>query len=252
MIKQRMQFAIVAAFVAAVSGCASPIPIGTSAPSESVASYKRIGVVSITAQVFWRVQQKAFGVDRENIDAAAWGIDTEYEQQLARGLAAIGGFEAVQGRYPRSELYRLAYTSDGITWEAMKEPIRSYCDENRVNAVLVAMAAYSRDFASGTHQRITGAGLVSGRHGSALHLVTILTLADCRSLAPIASRGLAPLRDGTGAQVLRASPAVAAPRELTEAPLSQLTHAQRAAIKASLVEMPKDSWEPTLRAVLGR
>lgn len=164
----------------------------------------------------------------------------------------MGGFEAVQGSYSRSEFFRLGYTEQGFDWQGLKEPIRKYCDDNRVNAVLTAFAAYSGDFATGTHQRISGAGFIGGFRGAALHLVTMIGLADCQSTNIVAARGLAPLRDGSRGQVLKASPAVAVPKNLAKTELNQLSEQQLATIKMNLIEMPRHSWGPTLSAIFGR
>ena len=60
------------------------------------------------------------------------------------------------------------------------------------------------------------------------------------------------MRDGLPGQILRASPVMLVPVEIARAPLEQLTEAQIAMIKSNLVELPKKSWEPTLRAIFGK
>ncbi len=199
------------------SGCASTP--NTAAP-ELLAGYKRIGVVSITTQTF--------------------------------------GFEVVAGAYSRPEFSRLAYQDGGFNWDALEGPIKDYCAKNQVNAILVAVAAYGQDFTSNSHQRLGGAGFfVSGtnihvRGRGYLHLITIVALVDCQTAKPVATRGLASLRDGLPGQILRASPLMLVPVEIARAPLEQLTEAQIAMIKSNLVELPKKSWEPTLRTIFGK
>jgi hypothetical protein len=241
--------------IAAVcAGCTS-IPINTTAPPEALARYKRIGVVSITTQTFSRVYEGLLSVEREQIDSSSWDIDSKYEQQIATELSSMGGFEAVRGTYSRSEFFRLGYDKSGLNWDALEGPSRNYCGETKVDAILVALAGYSGDFMAGTHQRISGAGFISRFHAqnlSYLHLITIVALVDCQSAKPVAARGLASLRDGMPFQILRASPVMAAPKEVARAPLLQLTDQQIAAIKNNLVDLPRKSWAPTLSAIFGK
>ncbi len=237
------------------SGCASTP--NTAAP-ELLAGYKRIGVVSITTQTFSRVYGGLLSVEREQIDSSSWDIDSTYERQIATELSALGGFEVVAGAYSRPEFSRLAYQDGGFNWDALEGPIKDYCAKNQVNAILVAVAAYGQDFTSNSHQRLGGAGFfVSGtnihvRGRGYLHLITIVALVDCQTAKPVATRGLASLRDGLPGQILRASPLMLVPVEIARAPLEQLTEAQIAMIKSNLVELPKKSWEPTLRTIFGK
>jgi hypothetical protein len=243
---------IVLVLVAAVcAGCAS---VPKTAPPEALASYKRIGLVSITVQSFSRVYGGLFGAEREQIDSSSWDIDSRYEQQMAAELSAIGGFEPVQVAYSRSEFARLAYQGQNLDWDALGFQTKDYCAKNQVDAVLVAFMAYGEDFMGNTHQRLGGAGfLASGVTSQGyLYLITIVALVDCKTAKPAAYRGLASAKDGLPGQILRASPAMIAPFEIARAPLKQLTEAQVAALKNNLIELPKKSWSPTLRVLLGR
>jgi len=236
------------------AGCAS-VPINTTAPPEALARFKRIGVVSITAQTFSRVYEGLLSVEREQIDSSSWDVDSTYERQIATELSSLGGFEAVHGTYSRLEFFRLGYDKSGLNWDALESPFRTYCGETKVDAILVALASYSGDFIAGTHQRISGAGFISRFHAqnlSYLHLITIVALVDCQSAKPVATRGLSSLRDGMSGQILRASPVMAAPKEIARAPLKELTDQQIVAIKNNLVELPRKSWAPTLRAIFGK
>ena len=207
----------------------------------------------MTVQAFSRVNEGLFSVDREQIDSSSWDIDAKYEQQIVTELSSIGGFEAVQAASPQSEFFRLGYDKSGFSWDALESPIRNYCRENRADAILVVFAAYSGDFMSGTHQRISGAGFIVGVSARAyLHLISMVGLVDCQSAKPVAARGLASSRDGTSGQILRASPVMGAPVEIARAPLKQLTDPQISAIKNNLVELPRIAWAPTLRAILGK
>ena len=207
----------------------------------------------MTAQVFSRVDEGLFSVAREQIDSSSWDIDAKYEQQIATELTSIGGFEAVQAASSRSEFFLRGYDKSGFNWDGLESPIRNYCRENRADAILVVFAAYGGDFMGGTHQRISGAGFIVGVSARAyLHLISMVGLVDCQSTKPVAARGLASLRDGASGQILRASPVMAAPVEIARAPLKQLTDVQIAAIKNNLVGLPRRSWAPTLRALLGK
>src|SRR6267154_4493243 len=98
------------------AGCAS-VPINTTTPPEALARFKRIGVVSITAQTFSRVYAGLLSVEREQIDSSSWDIDSTYERQIATELSALGGFEVVAGAYSRPEFSRLAYQDGGFNWD---------------------------------------------------------------------------------------------------------------------------------------
>ncbi len=224
----------VALIIAICAGCASTP--NTAAP-ELVSSYKRIGVVSITAQVFSRqyVGFTMFGNELEQIDSSSWDIDSKYEQQIATELSSLGGFEVVQGAYSRPEFLHLTDQNRGPNWDAVEIPIKGYCAKNQVGAILATFAVNGRDFIGGTNQSLRGAGFyVRGTNAqSYLHLISGVALVDCQT-------------------ILRASPLKAAPLEVARAPLKQLTEAQVATIRSELVELPKKSWAPTLRAIFGK
>jgi hypothetical protein len=253
---QRPTTTTLAALVIVVCfGCASTPD--TVAP-DVLAGYKRIGVVSITAQTFSRVYAGLLSVEREQIDSSSWDIDSTYERQIATELSALGGFEVVAGAYSRPEFSRLGFQDGGVNWDALESPIKDYCAKNQVNAILAAVKAYGNDFISNSHQRLDGAGFFASgtnfhvRGRGFLLLITIVALVDCQTARPVATRGLASLRDGLPGQILRASPVISVPQEIARAPLKQLTEAQIAMIKDNLVELPKKSWEPTLRAIFGK
>ena len=246
---------LTALVIAVCSGCASTP--NTAAP-ELLAGYKRIGVVSITAQTFSRVYAGLLSGEREQIDSSSWDVDSAYERQIATELSALGGFEVVAGTYSRPEFSRLVYQDDGFNWDALETPIKDYCARNQANAVLAAVKAYGQDFMSNSHQRLGGAGFFASgtnfhvRGRGYLHLITIVALVDCQTAKPVAARGLALLRDGLPGQILRTSPVMSVPVEIARAPLKDLTEAQIAMTKSNLVELPKKSWEPTLRAIFGK
>lgn len=253
---QRPTTTVLAALaMVACSGCTS---IPNTAGPELLAGYKRIGVVSITAQTFSRVYAGLLSVEREQIDSSSWDVDSAYERQIATDLSTLGGFEVAAGTYSRPEFSRLVYQDGGFKWDALESPTKDYCAKNQVNAILVAVAAYGQDFMSNSHQRLEGAGFFASgtnfhvRGRGYLHLITIVALVDCQTAKPVAARGLASLRDGLPGQILRASPVTLVPVELARAPLKQLTEAQIAMIQGNLVELPKKSWEPTLRAIFGK
>jgi len=195
-----------------------------------------------------------FGNELEQIDSSSWDIDSKYEQQIATELSSLGGFEVVQGAYSRPEFLHLTDQNRGPNWNAVEIPIKGYCAKNQVGAILATFAVNGPDFIGGTNQFLRGAGFyVRGTNAqSYLHLISGVALVDCQTAKPIAVRGLASLRDGFPGQILRASPLKAAPLEVARAPLKQLTEAQVATIRSELVELPKKSWAPTLRAIFGK
>jgi hypothetical protein len=87
---------------------------------------------------------------------------------------------------------------------------------------------------------------------SYLHVITIVALFDCQSAKPVAGRGLSSRRDGEAYQILHASPVVLVRTEYGRTPLEQLTDPQIKEITNNLINLPRRSWEPTLRAIFGK
>jgi hypothetical protein len=112
----------------------------------------------------------------------------------------------------------------------------------------------SEDFVTGTNQIIRGAGfysraMVGSTHVSVLHLLGVVVLIDGRTGVPIASTFLARSHEGRADTVARASPMLIVPSDLSRARLAELGDARAADIRRWLIDLPRDAWEPTLRAL---
>jgi len=252
-----------AIIVALCAGCASA---PRTASPETISNYKRIGVVSVTAQTFslQHVGLTVFGNELETIDSSSWDVDAKYEEQVAKQLSTLGGFEVVTAPYPRQDFLRVndlngpwdAPAFRGPNWGAVEKTIKDYCTKNQVGAILAVIAVDSPDFIGSTNQRIRGAGLYTRGFGASkraiLHVIAGVALVDCQTARPVAIRGLASMQEGFPGQILRASPIRPMPVDLSRAPLGQLTEPQLTTIKQALILLPEDAWPPTLHAVFGR
>lgn len=255
---------ITALFAIAICvGCAST---PRTLEPEAATDYKRIGVVSVTAQKFSRrhVGTTVFGNEAEQIDSSSWDIDSKYQRQIAGELSA-GGFEVVQGVYSRQEFLRVndlngpwdAPAFHGPNWGAIEKPIRAYCTENQVHAIAMVFAVSGPDFIGGTNQSMRGAGIYTRGFGSStrhsvLHLISGVALIDCRMAKPVAVRGLATSQAGSPGQILRASPIASISAVISRMPLDQLSEEQLGSIRNLLANLPAGAWSPTVRALLGR
>lgn len=245
------------------AGCASTPRTAT---PETTSRYKRIGVVSVTAQSFSRkhVGFTVFGNELETIDSSSWDIDAKYEEQISKQLLALGGFEVVRVPFSRQDFLRIndlngpwdAPAFRTPNWGAVEKAIKEYCAKNNVGAILVTFVVESPDFLGSSNQRIRGAGLytrgVTNSMLAVLHLISEVALVDCQTAQPVAIRGLATTQDGFPGQILRAFPTKPIPVELARAPMSQLTESQVATLKQTLILLPEDAWAPTIFAVFGR
>ena len=252
-----------AIIVALCAGCASTPRTAT---SETTASYKRIGVVSVTAQAFSRkhVGLTVFGNELEKIDSSSWDVDAKYEEQISKQLSTLGGFEVVRAPYSRQEFLHIndlngpwdAPAFRTPNWGAVEKTIKDYCAKNQVGAIVATFAVEAPDFIGSSNQYIRGAGLYTRGFGNStravLHLISGVALVDCQTARPVAIRGLASTQEGFPGQILRASPIKPMPVDLSRAPLGQLTEPQLATIKQALILLPEDAWAPTLYAVFGR
>jgi hypothetical protein len=252
---QRFATTLAATLIIAVcAGCASAP--STPAPNAS-SSYKRIGIVSIMAQTYTRlyVGLTVFNNELEKVDISSWDLDTEYERQGVAALSALGGFEAVQGAYSRKEFAGLGEGGSAPKWEAVVGPAKEYCAKNQVDAIVIAFPGATSDFIGRSNQSWQGTGSYLRFAGqSYFHVVARVALLDCRTTQPAEVRDFGTLRGSAFIPGSTASdgPIKSASPELTRPPFKQLTEAQVAAIKSTLVDLPKSTWTPALRALLGK
>lgn len=253
-------------FAIVITGCATSTPKAVS--SEALPNIKRVGVVSVAAQVFNRqhVGLTMFGNETEKLDISAWGLDAKYGQQLSRELSDVGGYEVVNGAYSSADFLHIndlngpweAPAFTGPNWGAIEKPIKSYCAQHQVGAIVMAYALTSHDFLARTNQSIRGAGMYTrgGLVGdilmSYLHLMSGVALVDCKTAKPFAVRTLASSQDASGSSMVRSYPLKQIPSELSRTHLDQLTPTQIAALQDMLTELPKNAWKATVRSLFGK
>ena len=212
------------------------------AAPESLASIRKVAVISLAGHEFHRryTGATAFGNEYEKQDISAWKIDDEYEAQLGAALAGVARFEPVRVPYERKGFYRL-YEQRRPDWSAVEEEAKSVASRHAVDAILVVVRRESPDFLAGTNQHFQGAGFYSRGMGtttavSVMHLVASVALIDGRTGKPLVVRDLAPLQK--------------VPPEMARARLAELGPERVAELRAALAALPRDAWEPTLRAML--
>ena len=222
-----------------LGGCAAT---PQKAAPESLASIRKVAVVSLAGHEFHRRYTGAtvFGNEYEKQDISAWRIDDEYEAQIGAALAGVAPFEAVRVPAERKGFYRL-YEQRRPDWSAVEAEAKSLASRHSVDAILVVVRRESEDFLAGTNQHFQGAGFYARGTGSAtpvsvMHLVASVALIDGRTGKPLAVRDLVPLE--------KVPPAVARTR------LAELGPERMAELRAALAALPRDAWEPTLRAML--
>jgi hypothetical protein len=212
------------------------------AAPESLASIRKVAVLSLTGHEFHRRYTAAtvFGNEYEKQDISAWKIDDEYEAQLGAALAGVAQLEPVRMPYERKGFYRL-YEQRRPDWSAIEDEAKSVAARHAVDALLVVVRRESPDFLAGTNQHLQGAGFYARGTGSAtpvsvMHLVASVALIDGRTGKPLAVRDLVPLEK--------------VPPQVARARLAELGPERVAELRAALAALPRDAWEPTLRAML--
>lgn len=212
------------------------------AAPESLASIRKVAVISLTGHEFHRRYTGAtvFGNEYEKQDISAWKIDDEYEAQIGAALAGVARFEPVRVPYERKSFYRL-YEQRRPDWSAVEEEAKSLASRHAVDALLVVVRRESQDFLAGTNQHFQGAGFYARGTGAAtpvsvMHLVASVALIDGRTGKPLAVRDLVPLQK--------------VPPEVARTRLTELGPERVAELRAALAALPRDAWEPTLREML--
>lgn len=231
--------AVSLAVLVTLAGCA-----GTpqKAAPEALAGIRKVAVVSLAGHEFHRryTGLTAFGNEYEKQDITAWQIDEEYEAQLGAALSGLERFEPVRVSYERKGFYRL-YEQRKPDWSAVEGEAKAFASTHSVDAILVVVRRESQDFLAGTNQYFQGAGFYSRGLGSTtpvsvMHLVASVALIDGKTGKPLAVKDLVPLQK--------------VPPELARTKLAELGPERVAALRAELAALPRDAWEPTLRAML--
>lgn len=257
--KNVIQLFFIAYLSSFLTGCATqnePISQGVSQ------RIKRLAVVSVTAQVFTRkyTGMTVFGNEKDEQDISSWQVDAQYEDQIAAEITRIRGVPPVAAPYhvadfmPVNKMPGIFLTSmyNGANWEAIESSTKAYCAKHTLDAVLLVAQTSVPDFFSGTNQVLSGAGFyVRGpiRGVSVMHLMSKLALLDCQSGKPLAVRMLARnQRPGFGSG-MRSSPYQTAPEEISRMPTSAWTPEIRQKIRADLIQLPVQSWGPTIQSL---
>jgi hypothetical protein len=246
-----------------LAGCAST-PDRVS--PDALAKIRKVGVMSLAAHEFDRKYTglTVFGNEYEKQDISAWNVDDEYESQMHRAVQGLARFEAVRIPYQRKDFYRV-YELNGPydapafrtpKWSAVEEPLKLFASKHSLDAIIVVVRRESQDFLAGTNQYFRGAGFYARGMGeitavSVLHLLASVAIIDGQTGKPLVVKDLYRANDGYPTSIAQATPMTKAPPELPRMKLDQLSAERIAAIRTQLIELPKDAWEPTLRAMLG-
>jgi len=224
-----------------LAGCAT-----TRIAPETVSRLKRVGVISVTAHEFHRRYTgfTAFGNEREKQDISVWKVDDEYEVQMQSALSKLGLFEAVIVPYDRKEFYPV-YNINGPwdapgfrkEWVNVEGQLKSFALKHSLDAVVMVIWHDYDDFLGRSSQRLRGAGLYARGVGSktfvsAIHLLSSLGVIDGQTGKPIATVGLVFTKK--------------VPPELARAALTNIDEAE---VRALLIDLPKDGWEPKFRKI---
>lgn len=242
-----------------ISGCATPPAPLT---SEAAAHIHRVAVISQTGNVLTRQYTglTVFGNEKEEKNISDWKIDAEYESQIAQEVEKNFGLSVVKAPYPAADF---AHVNDlngpweapaywGPNWNAIEVAAKNHCAANSLDAILVLAQAKTYDFLAGTNQYFGGAGIYvrgPGNGTSVLHLIAKLALIDCTNAMPVAVRTLAKNQNDMPGAIVRSSPLLTIPAEISRQPLPQWTSAQQDQIHTELVALPGAVWGDTLRSI---
>ena len=241
------------------AGCATPPAPLT---SEAAAHIHRVAVISQTGAVLTRQYTglTVFGNEKEEKNISDWKIDAEYESQIAQEVEKNFGLSVVKTPYPAADF---AHVNDlngpweapaywGPNWSAIEAAAKNHCAANSLDAILVLAQAKTYDFLAGTNQYFGGAGVYvrgPGNGTSVLHLIAKLALIDCTNALPVAVRTLAKNQNDMPGAIVRSSPLLTIPVEISRQPLPQWTTAQQDQIHTELVALPGTVWGDTLRSI---
>jgi hypothetical protein len=242
--------AVFLAVFVALAGCASA---PQKAAPEALASIKKVAVVSLAGHEFHRRYTGAtmFGNEYEKQDISAWKIDDEYEAQIGAALAGVAPFEPVRIANERKGFYRL-YEQRKPDWAVVEGEAKAFASRHSVDAILMVVGRESQDFLAGTNQHFQGAGFYARGMGSTtavsvMHLVATVALIDGRTGKPVVVKDLTRNESWSAA---KATPLQNVAPELARSKLAELGPERVAELRAALAALPRDAWEPTLRAML--
>ena len=255
MIRRLVALAAVALAVL-IAGCAA---IPDKPAPEALSRIKRVGVVSLAVTEFNRHYTgfTVFGNEHETLDITSWGVDDEYERQIAEAMGKLGRFEAVRIPGARKELssYYAASTAwdRDARWNAIESTVKNIASRERVDALVLVLRRESGDFLARTNQMIKGTGYYVrglGDHTSVsvMHILAEAVLVDGVTGRPLARRDLATAQEGPRTHDRVALLADVRP-EIARAKFATYDDARRADIRQQVIDLPKRAWDPTLRAL---
>jgi hypothetical protein len=248
-----------AILVAGLTGCAtSP----TLVAPETAARIKRVAPISVTADKFTRqyVGFTVFQNNGEEVPIADWGVDAEYEKQLALEIERMG-MTAVRAPYPLGDFVHVndlngPYSAPafwGPNWTKIEATARAYCAANSLDALVVVARQTTGDFLAGTNQAVSGAGIYSRgnpvRPITVMHLVSRVGLIDCATGKPLAVRTLARNQDPAPAAERQARPLLPVGDNVSRVPIGQWSPVLREQVRRDLIGLPQGVWADTLKSM---
>ena len=208
-----------------LSGCANKNTL----PSNALDQFKKIGVVSHTAETLHKLNigMSVFGNNYDHQDISEWKIDETYEIQLASEIEAILKVESViiGDHLDFSQVNSLdgPYSAPafwGPNFDAIKNVTLTACQENKLDALFIVARYQGSDFIGITNQKIEGAGIYTRRKTTLVHLLSKIGVMDCKLGKVIAVTRL--INDSTAKQsVLNQNPAVIINRNLAQKAYSE-------------------------------
>ena len=259
-----------ACLVVFLAGCATMPGIGP----DKLGKIKKVGVLSMTAQKFYRtyVGTTVFNNEYEQHDITDWKVDDEYEAQMQNALAKLALFDIVRIPCNRTDLYNTMYDRSKdtwfskfndqlrtVNWSITADNIKAFAKDNALDAVIMVSERKDSDFLAGTTLQIQGAGfyargLVSFTLVSVLHLLANVDVIDGQTGERLASRNLSReyRPSGLGDRLLgnyprSITPLIDVPEKQSRAKFNDFGEQELAEIRATLIALPKDAWEPTFR-----
>lgn len=196
------------------------------APPGTAARVKRVAPVSVLGNVFARqvVGLTAFGNEYEEMPIGGWGVDSEYEAQLAAAAERTLGATAVRAPYNAADF---AVIADGDAWSRIEAPARALCAANSLDALFVVTRSRAARRALGSYTRGTTSTLMFDAQ---------IALVDCTSGKPIVLRRLA-------------VPTAPLARDVAVLPLAKWATEMVDKVGNDVKSMPRDFWAPTLAAM---
>jgi hypothetical protein len=225
---------------------------------------KTVAVMSMVATPLKRQYTglTAFGNESSSHDIAAWRIDDEYEDQIREAITRAGLFQVIPDRLDRTQ-FAAAYDLTG-PWDAVgfrvpnpNKVAREFQDAGirlKVDGFVVVLRSEIQDIFAGTNQWLRGVGIYSRGFGdttkvSMLHVVASVYIVDAKTGLTIAKKFLTHQHSGWAGQNERTMPRAFIAPEISRTDFEKLSKEQLELIRAKLIELPKDAWEPTIRAM---